>query len=100
MSEAIVAALLTALGAVGGGAAAYFAKRRGSSGSVQTSEAKDLWAEASAMRLALRDEVTGLRSEVDRRNTEIDQLEGVIATLRKENGELWAHKRAREGRSA
>jgi hypothetical protein len=91
MSEGIVAALLTALGAVGGGAATYWAKRRTTSGTVQTTEAKDLWSEASSMRLALRDEIAELRAE-------LSKVEGERDALRKENGELWARTRAQSTR--
>lgn len=82
MSEGIVAALLTALGAVGGAAGAYWAKRRTTSGTVQTTEAKDLWAEASAMRIALRDENAALRLELSAAETERDSLLRENAILR------------------
>jgi len=85
MGEGIVAALLTALGALAGGAATYWAKRRVTSGTVQTTEAQQLWAEASAFRQSLRDENAALKAELAKVEAERD-------ALRKENADLWAEK--------
>lgn len=90
MSEGVIAALLTTLGALFGGGLTYWTKRRTSSGSIDTSEAQELWAESTQLRLALREQIAD-------RDLVIERLEAAIAALRKENADLWVRINARRG---
>lgn len=84
VSDGAFAALLTALGAGSGAGATYLLKRRQSSGTVQTTEAKDLWAEATAFRAAQRDTIADLTADIDRRDEIIKAKDELIDRLRAE----------------
>lgn len=63
------AAALAALGA-------YFIALRRASGTIQTSEASDLWEESKAIRQELRDRITELNLEIGRLQGRLEAVEG------------------------
>jgi hypothetical protein len=74
----------TVLVGIASAGAAYFAARRTTRGTVNTSEAADLWAESNAMRRELREEVVALRAQVLTLQKKMDDCVDVAEGLRKE----------------
>lgn len=80
--------LVPILGSAVAGVLAYMAARRRSSGRVDTSDAKDLWAESNAMRRELREEVIALRGQLASAHAEADRLRDRVGELETKLGEL------------
>lgn len=87
MSEDILILLCTLGAATIAGGVTYYTQRRTSKGTVQTSEASDLWKEANEIRqwqtaeiIALRAELAALRAKSVQDDTTVRQKELIIAT--------------------
>lgn len=97
----MLAILLAAAGVVTGSVGAYLIARRTTSGKINTSEAKDLWDEATKMRLELRHQVESLQAEIARFEQRelawrdrVNDLESQLVILRRRVAELESHGRA------
>jgi uncharacterized coiled-coil DUF342 family protein len=66
----------------------YLLSKRRSSGSVETSEASELWRESAALRDQLRTEAATLRAEVESMRAEAAAMRTEMAALRAETAQL------------
>lgn len=77
--------LILLVGTVGAASMAsiitFFTARRGSRGTVQTSEASDLWKEANNLRQWLTTEVSALRAKDEQQELLLRQQDGKITDL-------------------
>lgn len=85
MSIALIAALVTAVGAP---LAAYLAALRRLSGKVGTSDAAQLWEESRAIRDWATKRIEELNTLVERLERKVSDLEGGNNALARENGHL------------
>lgn len=68
-------AVLGFVGVISASVGTYLVARRKTSGSIDTSDATQLWAESQAMRKELRDEVIACRKEIEALKQTITELE-------------------------
>jgi len=88
IGAATAAAMVTGTGAVMAAVGAYLADRRARSGHIESSEAKDLWAESAHLRQELRAEIDKLRAELGDVRVENTKLRAEVAALKVENSQL------------
>jgi predicted nuclease with TOPRIM domain len=85
---AIAGPLVGVFGTVFGGVMTYRASKRTSAGTVETSNASELWAENDRLMKRLTDQVDRLAKEVDRLTTENSRLNEQVKLLTLELQEL------------
>lgn len=93
-------ALLVFAGGLFASAVTYLVARRTTSGKINTSEAKDLWDEATKMRVELRSQVESLQADIERFEKRevawrerVNDLEAQLIVLRRRVAELENHGR-------
>lgn len=84
----MIVALIGAIAAVIASAGTYLIARRKNSGTVSSSDAETLWAEANQMRTIYREEAVQLRAEGLLLRTEVTGLRQDVIVLRQETAEL------------
>lgn len=78
--------LLVFSGVVVSGLVTYFIARRNTSGSINTSQAAELWAESNKLRAEYKERAEKLEARLEAVNTQLTEVVGELGKLRTKDG--------------